>query len=458
MVNGPGTRTDAKRGGYDTCRRLLPRGFLPLALCEFWERFSLAGFKSILTLVLIDHILPDQHTFGGASWIAALLEALAGPLTKVGLASQIYGLTNAMLYLSIPLGGLLGDRLSGRRGAIYVGGLSMFVALVLMIGGRYFLLALPLFAFGAGTIKGNLSVLIGQLFGDGVERRRGFAVYLGFLNAGIVCGPLMCGALGLWGGWRLALGAAAAAIAIGMVGFSFVPKQDAVPEPAAILATAGLRRGKGDISRVVVTLLALYLCFAAYEQVGNIFLVWARTRVALRFAGLDIPVAWFVALDGLFTLALIPLSQLGLKLVAERGVPIDPLGQIALGCAACALGNLMLVIAEVLYADRVPIAAPLGYLLLIDCAIVLVWPAGLSLVVEGAPARLTGFWVGLFYLHGFFANLWVGFGGVLYERMAPVSFWLLHAAIAAAGALVAGIGGAMRMRDRPHQEATTTSA
>jgi POT family proton-dependent oligopeptide transporter len=78
--------------------------------------------------------------------------------------------------------------------------------------------------------------------------------------------------------------------------------------------------------------------------------------------------------------------------------------------------------------------------------------------MEAAPARSIGFWVGLFYLHGFFANLWVGFGGALYERMAPLCFWSLHAAIAAAGALVAVAGMAMRTRDRSRQEATTTSA
>ena len=173
---------------------------------------------------------------------------------------------------------------------------------------------------------------------------------------------------------------------------------------------------------------------------------------------MDFPVAWLVSLDGLFTLALIPLSQLGLRLLARRGIAIGAPAQVALGCCACALGNLMLAAADWAYGDQVPLAAPLAYLLLIDCAIVLVWPAGLSLVMEAAPTRLTGFWVGLFYLHGFFANLWVGFGGALYERMAPTSFWSLHAAIAAAGALVAAAGGAMRMRERPRQEAITTSA
>lgn len=51
-------------GATDRARwRLWPRGFLPLALCEFWERFSLAGLKSVSPWVLIDHILPGERGF-----------------------------------------------------------------------------------------------------------------------------------------------------------------------------------------------------------------------------------------------------------------------------------------------------------------------------------------------------------------------------------------------------------
>jgi POT family proton-dependent oligopeptide transporter len=169
------------------------------------------------------------------------------------------------------------------------------------------------------------------------------------------------------------------------------------------------------------------------------FLVWARTQVALEAFGWRLPVPWLLSLDGLFTLALVPVTQIGLKALARRGLAPGALGQIALGCAACALGNLVLAGSAWVNdgMDAVPIVVPIAYLLLIDLAIVLVWPAGLSLVTASAPARFTGLWVGIFYLHGFFANLWVGFGGAFYERMAPAQFWALHAALAAAGAGVA---------------------
>ena len=52
-----------RRGGA------LPRGFLTLALTEYWERFALAGLKSMLTLVLIDHVLASDRA-AGAGWSA----------------------------------------------------------------------------------------------------------------------------------------------------------------------------------------------------------------------------------------------------------------------------------------------------------------------------------------------------------------------------------------------------
>lgn len=445
------TRAVARRAG-------LPEGFLALAGTEFWERFALAGVKSMLTLVLIDHVVGRGDVFGSAA-IERLLEGWFGPLSTAAFASQIYGIANALLYLSVPLGGLLGDRIAGRRGAVYLGGGAMIAGLLLMPTRLLFLPGLVLFATAAGTLKGNLSIVVGTLFTDDAARRRGFAFYLGFLNAGVICGPFVCGALAVVGGWRWSMMAAAAAVSIGLAGYHVAVRRMATAAPAIRPPTPSTNdvrgpAGVGDLARVVAALLAVFLCFGAYEQIGNMFLVWARTQVALEAFGWRLPVPWLLSLDGLFTLALVPVTQIGLKALARHGLAVGALGQIALGCVACGLGNLLLAASAWMSSGAVPLVAPLGYLLLIDLAIVLVWPAGLSLVTACAPPRFTGLWVGIFYLHGFFANLWVGFGGAWYERMAPAQFWSLHALLAAGGAAVAmaaaGAGAWVRRSPPPH--------
>lgn len=54
--------------------------------------------------------------------------------------------------------------------------------------------------------------------------------------------------------------------------------------------------------------------------------------------------------------------------------------------------------------------------------------------------------MGIAFTALFVANLIVGWVGSFYEKMTPAQFWLLHAAIAAAGAVVIMIFGRMLAR------------
>ncbi|MBB5711704.1 MFS transporter [Sphingomonas xinjiangensis] len=443
-------------------RRAAPQAFYAFAATECAARFSLAGIKSILALVLIDHVLADgARDVLGAGALQHFFQRIFGPLSTSGLASQLYGVTAGLLYLSVPLGGILGDRLARRGRAIYLAGACILAGLALMASRVLFLPGLALFAVGAGVLKGNLSVIVGALFADATARRRGYAIYLGFLNGGMAVGPLVCGALEAKAGWRYACAAAAGMVLLGLLSWHLADRQrggGAVQMPQTPSDRVANSHRRGDWALLVATLAATYLCFAAYEQLGNMFMPWARARVNLQVAGWTIPTAWLLALDGLFTIALIPLAQFGLRLLARRGWVTEPLWEIALGCVACAVGNLVLVCAELVAGGQaLPLVVVLAYLACIDLAIVLVWPAGLSLVTAAAAPRDVGLWVGLFYLHGFAASLWIGPVGALYGRMPAAQFWSLHAAIALLGAVPPAALALWRARPAADQ-ATTTSA
>jgi proton-dependent oligopeptide transporter, POT family len=132
--------------------------------------------------------------------------------------------------------------------------------------------------------------------------------------------------------------------------------------------------------------------------------------------------------------------------------------QILIGGLCCAAGYVVLAIGST-SGSAAPLSLPwaFAYLLLVDAAIVLIWPSGLSLIAGVAPRRLTGLWTGLFYLHGFFASLWVGFSGAYYGRIAPPNFWLLQAAVAALGALLILTVG-LPLTRLLRRQATSTSA
>jgi POT family proton-dependent oligopeptide transporter len=62
---------------------------------------------------------------------------------------------------------------------------------------------------------------------------------------------------------------------------------------------------------------------------------------------------------------------------------------------------------------------------------------GLALYSRVSPKRLEGLVLGIYYLHLFIGNTFVGWLAGLLETMPGRDFWLLHAAlVAAAGALL----------------------
>lgn len=445
--------------GEDAERRspLWTRQFLAIAATEFWERFAMYGVKSLLVLILIDRVLTgDLHHVAGANAVRHASMAMFGPVSMTGLASQLYGYANALIYLSIPLGGLAGDLIGNRRSTVLCGGAAMVAGLLLMLHPSSFLIGLLPFAIGTGLLKGNLSVQVGQLFHDETQRRRGYTIYLGFLNAGAICGPLACGAIAAYAGPISALATAASAVVIGLACYAGLGK-DGDRRPVAMQQNAARAASFPATAMLIIALAAVYLCFAAYEQLGNIFLVWGRSKVDLDIAGWTMPVAWFLSLDGLFTLILIAGWQMALRLLDRHGMTVSPIAQILLGNLLCAAGYVLLAIGSAL-AGPLSLGWALAYLLLVDAAIVLVWPSGLSLIADVAPRRRAGLWTGLFYLHGFFAHLWVGMIGIYYERMATPAFWMLHAGVAGAGAMLALIAGLPLMHAMRARQAISISA
>lgn len=445
--------------GAATDENLFSARFLALAAMEFWERFAMSGMKSLLVLILVDHVLAgDLSRVLGATAIRDASAALFGQVSTTGLASQLYGYANALIYLAVPLGGLAGDLVGSRRHMVGIGGALMLLGLMLMLIDSSFLLGLIPFAIGTGLLKGNLSAQVGLLFRDEAQRRRGYALYLGFLNAGIICGPLVCGTIAMFAGPAYAIAAAALALLIGLI---FYARSATEPDRAdkAIDPPGARTDPLAATALLIVALVAVYLCYSAYDQLSNIFLVWARGHIDLKLGGWAMPVAWFLSLDGALTLGLIALSQWAMRALERRGVAISAVTQILLGCLFCAAGYLVLAFG-VATSGGAALSLPwaLCYLVLIDAAIVLVWPSGLSLIAGIAPGRLVGLWMGLFYLHGFFASLWVGFSGVFYERMAIGQFWLLHAAVAGVGALLMLAAGLPLLRAARIRQAITTSA
>ena len=84
---------------------------------------------------------------------------------------------------------------------------------------------------------------------------------------------------------------------------------------------------------------------------------------------------------------------------------------------------------------------PLVSCVALGIAFLYYWPTLLALVSRAAPARANATLMGVAYMSLFVSNTLIGWLGGFYERLGPLAFWAMHAAIAAGGGLLIAIFG-----------------
>jgi POT family proton-dependent oligopeptide transporter len=165
-----------------------PRGLLFIGCTELWERISFHGMQALLVLYMVERLLLPGHVENivGFRGFRAGIESVTGPLSSQALASQIFGLYVGFVYLMPVFGGLLGDRVLGRRRAVALGAILMTAGHFCMAFEAWFLAALLLLVAGAGVLRGNLASQVGDLYSSDDRRREtAFQIYYGALNTGL---------------------------------------------------------------------------------------------------------------------------------------------------------------------------------------------------------------------------------------------------------------------------------
>ena len=183
-----------------------PRGLRTLFFTEMWERFSYYGMRALLVLFLIKAV-----NAGGLGFSDEV-------------ATAIYGLYVAGVYLAALPGGWIADRLLGAQRAVWIGGLLIATGhfTLALPSAQTFFLGLVLIVLGTGLLKPNISALVGQLYPEGGARRdAGFTIFYMGINLGAAIGPLICGALGEQVNWHYGFAAAGLGMVLGLVQFRF---------------------------------------------------------------------------------------------------------------------------------------------------------------------------------------------------------------------------------------------
>jgi POT family proton-dependent oligopeptide transporter len=420
-----------------------PRALAYLAFTEGWERFSYYGMTALLVLYLSQALLLPgrvEHVQGFTAFRAAL-EWVFGPLSRQGLASQIYGLYTGFVYFTPVLGGWIADRWIGPRNAVVVGAILMSAGHIAMAFDASFLLALLLLIVGCGLLKGNISTQVGNLYraDDGAGRTRGFAIFSFAINAGAVAGPLLCGLLAQLCGWHLGFGLAGVLMLTGL--FTYLAGYRKYTAAVSVTAVpeqhVALTRSQYKVIAALMLVMALTIFQSvAYYQNSDAALIWIDHDVNLNLGRFHVPVGWFVSIDPLVSMLAVPLLLPLWRSQAARGREPGEVGKIAIGAWMTCVANLLLVIGCA-FLQPVPAIVPVLYDVLLGVAFLYYWPTLLALVSREAPPRVRATLMGTVFLSLALANVLLGWVGSLYGRMTPLQFWALEAGVAAVGGVLA---------------------
>ena len=171
-----------------------------LCLLEMWERFGYYGIRALLTLFIIKQLGFNE-----------------------GKAYLIYGLYAAICYIIPILGGFLADRLLGYKNLLLSGSiftcLGHFVLTFLSSNEALLYLGIAFVAVGTGFFKGNISNMLGSIYGDhnNSERDNGFRRFYIAINFGSFCASILCGIVAEIYGWKYGFGLAGVGAVIGFI-------------------------------------------------------------------------------------------------------------------------------------------------------------------------------------------------------------------------------------------------
>ncbi len=421
-----------------------PRGLFVLAGTEVWDRISFQGMQALLVLYMVNQLLLPGHIerVAGFAGYRAFVESMTGPLTIKGLATQTFGIYIFFANLTPLLGGIIGDRVLGRRNTVVLGGLSMTVGHFLLAFDVSFLIALAFLVLGAGLFRGNLAPQIGELY-DVKDRRRddAFQVYALALNLGAFLAPLITGTLAKQYGWHFGFGFAGVGMLIGLAvylsGGRYLPRREAVKIVDNPQAPKLGRRDWRALAFLAALAPVSAMFWIAQSQIWNTYNLWVSDHVDMHIFGWEMPIPFLQSVDAA-PIVLIPLVLMFWHWQAQRGREPGQFVKAAIGCFIFGLGTLWLAFAGVA-ADahgRTPLAWLAVFHLVSNIGWVYFTPTLIALFTRMAPPSLTATMYGVYALSVSLGAFISGRMGSLYETTTPFVFWSIHAAIVTAGGVL----------------------
>ena len=432
-----------------------PKGLGYLSFTEACERFSYYSMQTLLVLYMVKYLLLPEHAAGviGLDWLKGhVYPGLEGQ----PLASAIFGTYTALVYGTPLIGGIIADKLLGRRLTMIIGGLAMALGHFLMAFEGSFLFALGALVIGVGLFKGNIASQVGALYSDtDLRRAMAFQIFYIFINVSVIAAPLVSGTLGEKVGWHWGFGTAGVVMVVGLAiylsGTRYLPPDDkrAAAEPKVPLTGDDWKR----IGSLLLLVPVIAVALLTNQEIFNAYLIWGDEHFQMLFMGATLPTSWLITLDATLSFSMLVAVAAFWNWRGKRGWEPDELGKMIIGsCFTMAGGMCLFAAAATQGAGKIGLFWPFMFHLVNSIGFAHILPISLALFTKLSPKSVTSTMLGFYYLAFFAANAIVGYVGGLYSSLPTTTFWLLHVASAGVG-LVAFILFKLLVSDRMNRKA-----
>lgn len=478
-------------------RKVHPRGLFGLFFTEMWERMSYYGMRALLVLYMTQYLLTDPERFQsiiGLGTLKGIIESGLGTTLDIQpYSSEIYGLYTGLVYLSPFFGGILADRVWGKKQTVYIGALLMAIGHFLMAFENLFLLALFFLILGNGAFKPNISTQVGNLYAEGDSKKDGaFTLFYMGINLGAFYSPFVCRDLAKWicemAGftnpamiWHVGFSLAGVGMLIGLAIYHFTRHDH--PAETATLAPVEQRAGitfktvfaffaimfgfigflmlsftlkmiiiaavvagtvyaiysikdhldRSKIAALVTVCLGTIAFWIIFEQQGNTLQLWADEKANWEAFGLESTT--YQSFNPAFIFLFAPLLDRFWNWRQKRGAKSSSIRKMAMGSFLAGVAFLVLAIgSNFITAEKS--GSNLGWLALATYIFTMgelyLSPIGLSFVTKVAPTKYLSMLMGVWFLSSFIGNYLAGSIGGLYSQMSNNSFFMIFAVLGGA--------------------------
>ena len=418
-----------------------PKGLGYLGFTEACERFSYYSMQTLLVLYMVNYLLLPGHIekVAGLAWLRSWhYPSLSGQ----PLSSAIFGDYTSLVYLTPILGGIIADKLTGRRAALIVGALVMALGHFLMAFEGAFLFALLALIVGVGLFKGNIATQVGELYAEtDLRRAMAFQIFYIFINVSVIAAPLVSGTLGQKIGWHYGFGCAGVVMVLGLI--IYLSAQRWLPADRGPARKDGETREKLSrddwicLTYLLILIPVMAIALLTNQEIFNAYLVWGDQHFNLKFMTYTMPSSWLITLDATLSFSMLVAVAAFWKWWSLKRREPDEISKMIIGSLFTIAGGACLFAAAATQptGGKIGLFWPFMFHLLNSIGFAHILPISLALFTKIAPKQITATVIGLYYLAFFAANRIVGYIGGLYSSLPTTTFWLIHIASAAFGLL-----------------------